>query len=396
MKKALKSLVGLLLITALVVSSLVGCSPKENDKKDGTKQTQQSASTGETRKFTDSAGREVELPKDIKRIAPSGSLAQIVLYSISPDKIIGWSKAPGDNVKKYMDKKYWDLPEFGQFYGKAAGLNRETLIKEKPDVIIDIGDKKKTVKEDMDNIQKDVNIPTIFIEGTLDKMEEAYKTLGDLLGEEEAGKKLAEYTKKTLDEANTKVSSIKDGKKVKIYYAGGPAGLNTNAKGSIHEDTIVKAGGDNVAVLKKDSEKKDAEKKDTDKKDGDKKSSEKKTGTNGSDEISMEQLIQWNPDVIIFSPDGMYDKVATDKAWKNLKAIKEGKYYQIPNEPYNWIGMPPSVNRLIGVKWLGNLMYPDVFKYDMVKETKEFYKLFYHYDLSDKDAKELMNKSTFK
>ncbi|NLW07967.1 MAG: ABC transporter substrate-binding protein, partial [Clostridia bacterium] len=47
-------------------------------------------------------------------------------------------------------------------------------------------------------------------------------------------------------------------------------------------------------------------------------------------------------------------------------------------------------NRILGIKWLGNLLYPEIYGYDMTKETREFYKLFYHYDLSDEELTSLL------
>lgn len=373
MKREAKRLMACLLVCLFVATAFIGCGKKEENTDTSSKTTtEQTATSGEKRKVTDSAGREVEIPKEIKRVAPSGALAQIVLFSISPDKIIGWSKTPSEATKKYMDEKYWNLPEFGQFYGKNVSLNIEALIKSKPDVIIDIGDKKKTIKEDMDGVQKQTGIPTIFIEGTLENVDKAYETLGDILGEKETSKALGEYASKTVKEVKEKAASIPENKRVSVYYGVGENGLNTNAKGSIHADVIDIVGANNVAVLESISSK------------------------GGGSEISMEQLLKWNPDRIVFSPDANYDKVGTDKAWKDLKAIKDGKYYETPMGPYNWMGSPPSVNRLIGIKWLGNLLYPDVFNYDMIKETKEFYKLFYKYDLKDDEAKKLLSKSTFK
>ena len=68
-----------------------------------------------TRIVTDSAGREVEIPSEITKIAPSGPLAQIVLYTVSPDKLAGLAADFSDEAKQYIDEKYWGLPKFGQF-----------------------------------------------------------------------------------------------------------------------------------------------------------------------------------------------------------------------------------------------------------------------------------------
>ena len=55
--------------------------------------------------------------------------------------------------------------------------------------------------------------------------------------------------------------------------------------------------------------------------------------------------------------------------------------YEVPTAPFNWFDRPPSVNRMIGIKWLANLLYPNVFRYDMAAEVKDFYAKFYHYNL---------------
>ena len=57
---------------------------------------------------------------------------------------------------------------------------------------------------------------------------------------------------------------------------------------------------------------------------------------------------------------------------------------------------PPSVNRILGISWLGNLLYPDIYDYDMITEAQRYYKLFWHYDLSQSEAEEMLGKSTLK
>jgi len=47
------------------------------------------------------------------------------------------------------------------------------------------------------------------------------------------------------------------------------------------------------------------------------------------------------------------------------------------------MGGPPSIQRLLSMIWLGNLMYPDVFDYGIDDRVREFYSLFFKYDLTD-------------
>jgi len=320
------------------------------------------------RTFTDSAGREVSLPAKIERIAPSGALAQTVLYSLVPDRIIGWSaKLPG-TVKRFMPEKYWNLPIFGTFYGKNANLNLEALIAARPDVVIDIGEAKKNEKEDMDRLQKQLGIPVVFVEATMFSFSKAYRTLGGLLGAETEAARLAAFCDAAIKDGQSLAAAVPAEKRAKIYYGEGSTGLQTNPRGSIHADVIDLIGAVNAADIPV-------------------------TSGAGGNQISMEQLILWNPDLIIFGPAGAYAKVPSDPLWKNLSAVKAGRIYEIPEGPFNWMGRPPATNRLIGIYWLGSIAYPEYAKWDLKAKAREFYRLFYHYDLSDAEFAELTKNS---
>ena len=58
--------------------------------------------------------------------------------------------------------------------------------------------------------------------------------------------------------------------------------------------------------------------------------------------------------------------------------------------PYNWIDRPPSVIKVLGAKWLGNLVYPEYFDYDIVAEAKEFFRLFYGWELKDEQLNNIL------
>ena len=100
-------------------------------------------------------------------------------------------------------------------------------------------------------------------------------------------------------------------------------------------------------------------------------------------EVDLEQILAWNPDVILFAPDSIYETVGDDAAWQNVTAIKEGNYYEVPNGPYNWMGFPPSVQRLLGMMWMAKILYPEAADYDLYTEVAEYFKLFYHTDLTE-------------
>lgn len=326
------------------------------------------ASESGTAVFTDSLGREVEIPAALTKVAPSGNLAQMILYSLAPDCLVGWSSDPGENMSAYFPDAYKELPVFGTFYGKKADLNKEALIAADPQAVIDMGEIKDDMAADLNSLQEQLGIPVIFIEAELENSGSAYRTLGELLGMEEEANALADYCDETIREAKEKAASIPEEERVTIYYGEDENGLSANPAGTSHTEVLELVGAVNVAEIP--------------------------NAGKGENQVSMEQMLLWDPDVLLFTPDGAYDLANQDAAWSDLSAVKNHRVYEIPSVPYNWIDRPPAVNRILGVKWLGNLLYPEVFDYDMTAEAQEFYRLFYRYELSEDGARELMSRST--
>jgi iron complex transport system substrate-binding protein len=252
--------------------------------------------------------------------------------------------------------------------------NEEDILKLAPDVIIYAGFIDDSWKAKVDEAQKRLEIPVIMVDGDLKGTPAAYEFLGKLLGEEEKAQKLSKYCQNTLTEAKNIASQIPEEKRVRMYYASGEDGLMTYAAGNLHAELIDIVGGKNFADVKLGSPYQNTR-------------------------LSAEQLIKWNPQIIVANKvearggeggaASLRARILGNSALNNLDAVKNGQVYEIPCAPFSWFGQPPSVARILGIKWLGNLAYPDQFKYDIKKETKEFYKTFYSYDLSDEDFAEL-------
>lgn len=335
------------LIILLVALLMVSCTPAAE-------------TTGQD--FIDDAGRTVRLPATITKVSPSGNPAQIILYTIAPEKLLNWAQKPGGAIAEYMDETYVNLPEFGAFYSKNSNLNLEELIKAAPDLIIDIGEKKSDVAEQMDNIQTQTGIPTIFIEAELESMPQAFRKLGELLDEPERAEAQAKYMEETIQLANDYRNKITQ--PVRVYYGLGMDGMEANAKGSVHADILEFVGLENVAVIEN-------------------------TQGSATNVVSPEQILQWAPEALLFDSGSVYPNLSSDPFFSELVLPA----YESPSGPYNWIGRPPSVNRYLGIKWLGQVFYPEVYNLDLVKEAQEFYQLFYHYDLSEEKAIELLGDS---
>ena len=317
------------------------------------------------RVFTDSTGREVAVDQEISKIAVTGPLGQIVVFAIAPDMLVGIPGAWNPTAKAYLDEQYYNLPVLGQLYGGKGDLNLEELLKAAPQVVIDIGEPKDSIAQDMDALTEQTGIPFVHISAYLEHMDETYTMLGELLGLEEEAGVLAETCERIYSRA---VEMMQGVEKVNMLYATGENGLNVLANGGYHSG-VIDMMSNNVAVVENVSSK----------------------GT--GNEVDMEQILNWNPDVIVFSENSIYDTVGDDPVWQSVSAIESGRYYEVPFGPYNWIGQPPAVQRLLGMMWLGKLLYPQAADYDLYDEVAQYYQLFYHCDLTREQYDALMAKA---
>lgn len=322
----------------------------------------------ETRTFVDSFGREVEIPVNVERIAASGSIAQQVLMTIAPEKMVGVSSSLSDDELKYFGEEWKDLPEFGSIVGGKGDFNKEAVALADPQVVIDVGQPKDGLAEDLDALQEQIGIPCVFIETTIDSFDQSYEMLGELLGVPERAEELASYCKEAYETTTEFMETVPEDELVRVAYLQGDAGLNAMPQGSYH-GVIVDMCSDNVVVIPD------------------------VVASGMGSEISLEQLAIWNPDLIIFGANSIYDTVADDPAWQVINAIADGNYYQIPNQPYDWMNRPPSVNQLLGIQWFVRLCYPDGFEDDIQDVVKSYYKTFYGYELTDEECDELLAKA---
>lgn len=364
-KRIIPLLIAMLMLLSLVVGCTKDVSNVEQNVEDANEKEIEVENEGKV-KLVDMAGREVLLPENIDTVFSTGPVGTILLYSLAPDKMVAWNYSLRDGEKNYIDEKYHDLPNLG-----GAGretVNFEELLKVDPDILITMGKIDDTAITQVEEIEDQLGKNIILIDDDINKLDEAYILLGKILGEEEKAGELAKYCKDVLDEIEKNQEFITEDMKVDIYYAEGPDGLQSEPAGSWHGLVMDMVGGNNVVQLEEE-------------------------GSLGKSEVSIEQVLAWNPEIIISWDDergGYYSGIFEDPLWEDIKAVKNGEVYEIPNKPFNWFDRPPSVNRVLGLKWVGNLLYPNIYDYNMRDEVREFYDKFYHYDLTEEELDNLL------
>ena len=325
-------------------------------------------SAAETVSFTDSTGRAVELPANITKIAPSGPVATMILAAFAPEKLVCTGTNIGDDQAAFLYEGLSDLPMTGQLYGGKATFNLEELLATGAEVIIDLGDFKKSIADDLTALQEQTGLPCIFLEADLAHMADAFRSLGTILGKEERGEELAKLVEETMTMAAENSAKITEDQMVSVLYSSGSDPLGTNAEGSSQAQVLGIVGAKNAVVV------------------------DEVTSKGGGNMINMEQLYNFDPNVVLVTDAAALEIIESETAWQELRAVKDGKVYTVPCDPYCWLSAPPSMNMVLGVWWLGNLLYPEVYDYDMTAIAQEIYKTFWNYDLTAEEAAAMLGK----
>ncbi|MGD9783279.1 MAG: iron ABC transporter substrate-binding protein [Hyphomicrobiaceae bacterium] len=321
------------------------------------------ASVG-ARTVTDSAGRTVDVPDRIERVFAAGPPAAILLYMLAPEKMTGWPNPPKPEERPYIAEPYRDLPALGRLTGRGGTANLEVVLKVKPDLILDFGSVRETFVSLADNTQEQTGIPYVLIDGRFEETPAALRLLGGILGVGERAEKLARYVEAAFEEIDAALTRIAEDKRPRVYLARGPDGLETGLKGSINTEIIERAGGRNVA--------------------------EAQDGRKGLARASIEQIIVTNPDTILTWEPQFYAAVLKDPLWAGIDAVRRQRVFLAPTAPFGWIDRPPSLNRVMGLRWLPGLFYPELFNRDLRVLTREFYELFYHVSPTDEEIDRLI------
>lgn len=366
-----RQLLALLICLVMSVSLLTGYSETKAATEEQAQSGEQDATqeTAETREITDMAGRKVTVPaaENIESVFSAGPVAAIFLYMVAPDKLLGWNYELNDVEKSIILDKYQDLPNFGM----GDAVNYEAVIAANPTIAINSGKINDAMVSDCDALSESLGIPVVAVDNELNNSAEAFRFMGELLGVEDHAEELAQYAEQVFTDINV-LSDIPEEKKVSVYFGNGEDSLETAPRGSQHAQILDAINAVNVADLE--------------------------LGDGSRVQISAEQLLAWDPDVIVVNGEPKADKSGNSAAedilsnpdYASLKAVQDQKVYGTPNAPFSWVDRPAGPNRLIGMRWFSALIYPEYIKCDINEEIHEFFDLFYHVDLSDEQLENVL------
>lgn len=335
-----------LILVLIIVFSAVGCTQKPIEKVI----VEGKGDVVEEIKVIDHLGREVVFERPAEKIVSGYYITSSMLIALGlEDKVVGIEGKPQSRpIYKLSAPRFLELPTVGTM--KEFDLEGTASLN--PDLVI----LSTRLKDSVDSLEK-LGIKVIAVNP--ESMEELVETLdmiGKATGTEDRVNKLKSY----YDEKTEEMKKIVANRENKSVYFGGNSDFLSTASAKMYQNTLItNAGGINVA--------KDIE------------------DTYWS-KISYEQLINYNPDVIIGAAGASYtvDEIKGDDKLKELNAIKNDEVYVIPNSFELWDSPIPS--GIIGTMWLTSVLHQEVYPFDEFKEdVYEFYKEFYDIEINRDD-----------
>ena len=317
-----------------------------------------------TRKITDAAGRVVEIPYLVNRVVDLWPANHgVVLIVGGADKLVGTVAMA--QKQPWFQKLYPRIKEVPVVAGGSRDLNIETLIGMHPDVILMSYAGGMPVW--MDKVAA-AKIPVVLMPAvTFDDIKTTILMTGEVLGPKEAAaaREFANYYQNNIDRVRAVTASIPKDQRPTVLHSMQTGILSIDGVKSLIDNWINIAGGSNAAV--------DVE--------------------GLGKPVTMEQVIKWNPDVVICgtAPNSENKRrILADPQWSGTRAVKTGKVYVNPTGVYLWDRH--SAEGALQILWAAKLLHPEKFRdLDVKKETVAFYARFFHYKLTDRDFDSLMN-----
>ena len=314
------------------------------------------------REFTDDAGRKVQLPDKVERVYAAGPPASVLVFALAPDTLIGWTRAFKEDEAPWIASKYAKLPELGRLTGRGNSANVEVVLKAKPDLVVDMGSTSATFASLADRVQSQTGVPYVLLDGRLETTVSQIEKLGVVLGVPDRGRDLADYARKLIDGLQRKIATIPKDKRPTVYYARGPQGLTTGLAGSINVEMIEFLGATNVAGGER----------------------------GGLANVGLENVVLWDPEIIVTNDPNFYREVWNLPVWNSITAVRGKRVYLSPHLPFGWFDYPPGANRLVGLLWLSEILYPQLFRHDYRREVSEFHRRFYHHAPAEEQLSKLL------
>jgi iron complex transport system substrate-binding protein len=231
--------------------------------------------------------------------------------------MLGWTSPVSDNARGLLAPEAARLPQVPRLTGRDDVTEKIAALR--PDLILDYGTIAPRYVDLAKATQQRTGIPTLLLDGSLAEVAPTIRLLGSILHREGRAESLARFVEALLAVPGKPITILR------VVCARGPDGLTLAAPGTDLAETFALAGWQLVAT----------------------------SGQGPSRQATLDEIRALDPDVIVFTDPTMRSTLSQSAVWQAVRAVRDGHAVVVPNMPFGWLDEPPSINRLLGLAWLG-------------------------------------------
>lgn len=339
-----------------------------------------SGTEADTVAITDHAGRQVEVPAQIDRVVVTDILPMASVLTVflgSADKIVGIHPSSMSAAESgLLGELFPEILEADTSFMAGGDLNVEQLLNLDPDVVLVNASSTELISAIENAGLTAVGIsPSKWDYDILETYDQWIALLSQMFPESSKSEEISAYSKEVYGLVQERVKDIPEEEKKSILflYNYDDNQIITSGKhffGQYWADAI---GGRNAA--------------------------EEVEAENSNAVISMEQVYQWDPDVILITnfttaqPDDLYNNTIGSNDWSSVKAVTDGQVYKMPLGTYR--SYTPSADTPVTFLWMAKTVYPDLFAdIDITAEVRDYYEELYGVSLTDEQIDRMYNPSS--
>lgn len=354
----------------LAVTMLAGCGTASTAKTTASASASASASAIPAEvTITDHADRTVTVPTDPKKVAildiyPLPSL--LTVYLNSADSIVAMEPVSMNAAKAgILSQLYPDILNVNTDIMNGDDVNMEALAALQPDVVFYNAAKKDEAQQLEDAGLTAVGISATKFNYDAIKTYQEWMSLLDQIYPDYAGKRgtqAGDYVSQVYNDVQDKVKDVTDKQKVLFLYQYDDTAMVTSSSKFFGQWWCDAVGAANVA--------------------------QDVPADNMNAKITMEQVYEWNPDVIIITnftkttPDDLYNNAVGSDDWSSVKAVQDKRVYKMPLGVYRTY--TPGIDTPLTLEWLAQAVYPDLFSdVDVASDVRDYYNKLFGVTLTD-------------
>jgi iron complex transport system substrate-binding protein len=311
---------------------------------------------------TDQAGVTVAIPQPVRNVVSAYGVATYYVYTTGAGDRLAAAAYVGARGPAAQDAMRRVDPNFDDVFTAMSALSQNEISLEEvaalePGLIL------ASARTQWLDSAAELGIPILRFEGeTPDRLKEAMILIGTALGPDATYRALQfnAYYDATLAHIESQVATVDETPRV---YFSGTEPLRT-VSGDMYQTSMIEAaGGESVSA----------------------------DLTGFWNDVNLEQVALWNPDVIFVPTYGgaTVEAITDSDEWAILDAVQNDRVYQLPMFISPWD--TPLPDSILGVIWMAETLYPGQIDLNCESEVTTFYHTFYDYAISEEEVQQLCN-----